>query len=256
MNEKSLEALLQISDTISAKETYKLKFQSEASDFTITFANPINLNQNRKYVFGLKRFSVYNTLFNVNKENNRMTYSLDQGRTWKDIYIPQGAYESKGLNKRIQSLITDAPSGSFTIEADEETSQAILKINNPVYRIDFTKPNSINTLLGFKPKIYQGSKDVSDDIIKITMTNDIDIYCSLITSNSYVNGKNESILYSVSAYSVQVGAKIIVSEINPLFLPINTSVIDTIRFQIMDDNKKLINFNGETLVIDCVLTQI
>ena len=93
-------------------------------------------------------------------------------------------------------------------------------------------------------------------IIKITMTNDIDIYCSLITSNSYVNGKNESILYSISAYSVQVGAKIIVSEINPIFLPINTSVIDTIRFRIMDDNKKLINFNGETVIIDCILTQI
>jgi hypothetical protein len=255
MNEKSLEALLQISDTISAKETYKLKFQSNTSDFTTTFNTPINLNQNRKYVFAFKRFSVYKTLFNVNKENNRMTYSLDQGKTWKDIYIPQGAYESKGLNKRIQSLITDAP-GAFTIEADEETSQAILKINNLAYRIDFTKPNSINTLLGFKPKIYQGAKNVSDDIIKITMTNDIDIYCSLITSNSYVNGKNESILYSISAYSVQVGAKIIVSEINPIFLPINASVIDTVRFQIMDDNKKLINFNGENIIIDCILTQI
>ena len=253
MDDNSIETLQQISDHLSDKENYKLKFQSESSDFTITFARPITLNSKRKYVFALKRFSVYNTLFNITKENNRFTYSTDGGKTWIDLYIPNGAYESKGLNKKLQSL---AKSTDIAIEADEETSQAILSIKNPNIRVDFTKPKSLNTLLVFKPKIYSAQRNISDDIIKITLTNDIDIHCSLITSNSYVNGVPKSILYSVSAHSVQVGAKIIVSEINPIFLPINTSIIDSIRFQILDDNENLLNFNSETIILDCLLTQV
>jgi hypothetical protein len=253
MDNNSIETLKQISDHLSNKENYKLKFQSEASDFTISFSQPISLDPKRKYVFALKRFSVYNTLFNITKENNRFTYSIDTGKTWIDLYIPYGAYESKGLNKRLQSLIK---STDISIEADEETSQAILSIKNPNIRIDFTKPNSLNKLLGFKPKVYQDTRNISEDIIKITLTNDIDIHCSLITSNSYVNGINKPILYSISAYSVQVGAKIIISEINPIFLPINTSTIDSIRFQILDDNGKLLDFNSEVIILDCLLSQV
>jgi hypothetical protein len=254
MDNNSIEALQQISDHLSDKENYKLKFQSEASDFTTTFASPIRLNAKRKYVFALKRFSVYNTLFNITKENNRFTYSADGGKTWIDLYIPNGAYESKGLNKRLQSLLKTT---DISVAADEETSQAIMTIKNPLFRVDFTKPNSLNTLLGFKPAVYSRAEQyTSDDIIKITLTNDIDIHCDLITSNSYVNGKNKPILYSVSAYSVPVGAKIIVSEINPIFLPINTTTIDSIRFQILDDKGKLLNFNGENIILDCLLTQV
>lgn len=260
MDNNYIEALKQMSDHISNKENHKLKFQSETSDFTITFAQPIPLNPKRKYVFGLKRFSVYNTLFNITKENNRFTYSIDTGKTWIDIYIPYGAYElyprekmDKGLNIRLQSLIATK---DISVEADEETSQAILSIKNPNIHIDFTRPNSLNKVLGFKPKIYSNPRSISEDIIKITLTNDIDIHCSLITSNSYVNGINKPILYSISAYSVQVGAKIIVSEINPIFLPINTSTIDSIRFQILDDNGKLLDFNSETIILDCLLSQV
>jgi hypothetical protein len=253
MDNNSIEALQQISDHLSNKENYKLKFQSDSSDFTITFAHPIRLNPKRKYVFALKRFSVFNTLFNITKENNRFTYSTDGGKTWIDLYIPNGAYESKGINKRIQALTKTT---DIAIEADEETSQAILSIKNPNIRVDFTKPNSLNQILGFKSKIYSSPTNTSEDIIKVTLTNDIDVHCDLITSNSYVNGKNKPILYSISAYSVQVGAKIIVSEINPIFLPINTSTIDSIRFQILDDNEKLLDFNREVIILDCILTQV
>jgi hypothetical protein len=131
-----------------------------------------------------------------------------------------------------------------------------MTIKKPNYQVNFSKPKSLNILLGFKSKIYIDPVNTSEDIIKVSLTNDLDIHCNLISSNSHVNGINKSILYSVSAYSVEVGAKIIVSEINPTLLPINTSVIDSIRFWIMDENEKLLNFNSETIILDCILAQV
>jgi hypothetical protein len=257
LNEKGLESLQSMVDIANTNETYKMKFQSDTSDFTINFANPIQLNPKRSYIFGLKRFSVYNSLANVDSNNNQITISPDNGKTWMEFFIPPGAYEIKALNTRLQTLLKDKGHPDvITIEADENTSKALLSIKKSGYQVDFTKPKSLCSLLGFKPYVYKNSTNISEDLIKITLTNDIDIHCNLITSNSFVNGLNKPILNSISAYSVQVGAKIIVSEINPIFLPINTSTIDSIRFQILDDNEKLLNFSGEVVILDCNLSQV
>jgi hypothetical protein len=66
----NLETIQQFVDSLSSKEQFKLKFKSDKSDFTESFGSPIYLNPNRKYEFALKRFSVYNTLFNITSENN------------------------------------------------------------------------------------------------------------------------------------------------------------------------------------------
>jgi hypothetical protein len=257
MDERTLESLQSMVDIANTKDTYKMKFQSDTSDFTVTFANPIQLNPKRGYMFGLKRFSVYNSLANIDSKNNRLSMTPDNGKTWIDVFIPPGAYEIKALNTRLQTLLKDkGHPDAITIEADENTAKATLSIKKANYQVDFTKPNSLSSLLGFKPGVYKSTTNVSDDLIKITLTNDIDIHCNLITSNSYVNGLNKPILYSISAYSVPVGAKIVVSEINPVFLPINKTVIDSIRFQILDDNEGLLNFSGETIIIDCLLSQV
>ena len=257
MNEKSLESLQSMVDIANTKETYKMKFQSDTSDFTILFANPIHLNPKRNYQFALRRFSVYNSLSNVDRNNNRFTVSPDNGRTSIDLFIPSGAYEITALNTRLQAMLKQKNHvDAITIEADENTGRTLLLIKKTGYQVNFTEPKSLNTLLGFKPQIYKQPMNISEDLIKITITNDIDIHCNLITSNSYVNGVNKPILYSISAYSTKVGAKIIVSEINPVFLPINKTVIDSIRFQILDDNEKLLNFSGETIILDCVLSQV
>jgi hypothetical protein len=258
--EKTEELLLQMADAMSVKEYYKLKFQFTTTDYITTLPIPIDLNPKRNYVIYMKRFSVFNTIFNVDTTKNIFTYY--NGAQWKTITIPPGAYEIKQLNTTIQSQMQingdwNATDKSYyiSIVADEPTSKSIMTITNN-YQVNFTVANSINSMLGFTSQIYSSGVNISQNIIQITLTNDIDIHCSLVTSNSYINGERKPILYSISAYSIQVGAKIIVSEINPIFLPLNTKRIDTIRFQIKDDNDNLLNFNGETIVIDCVIQQV
>jgi hypothetical protein len=260
---KMVEQMLRLVDLSSIKENYKLKFVFNSTDYTQTFLNPITLSENRNYVFYLKRFSVYNTLFNVNTNNNKFIYSINSGVTWITITVPSGAYEVKALNTTIQALMKNNGHYNSTnstyyinISADESTSKTIMTINNSTYRVDFSKPNTFNTLLGFNPQVYSNTINISESIIMITLTNDIDIHCSLVTSNSYVNGERKPILYSLSAYSIPVGAKIILSELDAITIPLNTKTIDVVNFKIKDDNGKLLDFNGETIIIDCVIKQV
>jgi hypothetical protein len=106
-NEATLEMLQAVVDIANSKEIHKMKFISTTSDFTVSFANPIRLNPKRNYVFGLKRFTVYNSLFYIDSTNNRFTFSSDSGKTWIDIYIPTGAFEINSLNIRLQVLMKD-----------------------------------------------------------------------------------------------------------------------------------------------------
>ena len=64
--------------------------------------------------------------------------------------------------------------------------------------IDFTYPNSINTILGFDSSSYGGSTSeryISRNDIDILSVNSIYVNCDLIT-NSYVNGVAAPVIYS------------------------------------------------------------
>ncbi len=140
MNEKSLESLQSMVDIANTKETFKMKFQSDTSDFTIRFANPIQLNPKRSYQFALKRFSVYNSLANIDNTNNLITISSDNGKTWTELFIPSGAYEIEALNTRVQSVLIEKD--AITIGADENTGRALLSIKKSGYQVNL--PNQIH----------------------------------------------------------------------------------------------------------------
>src|SRR5205085_11856304 len=109
------------------------------------------------------------------------------------ITIPTGSFEIEQINSRIQQLIKDNGDGTpISISVYKPTSQTILDIvngsagsvPNTNYSVDFTKPNSIRTILGFESKKYSQARNLSENTIKIELTNDINIHCNLITSNS------------------------------------------------------------------------
>jgi hypothetical protein len=54
MNDQTTEAIQQLSNTISTKESYYLTFTSNDSSLTTRFNTPIKLNANRKYECALQ----------------------------------------------------------------------------------------------------------------------------------------------------------------------------------------------------------
>ena len=95
--------MLKLGNILSTKEQYKLKFQSTESDFTTQFDYPLELNVNRNYEFGIKRFSVYNSMTNINSTNNNFTYII----VTKD---------SKSISKYITILLDHLKSNKLIIE--------------------------------------------------------------------------------------------------------------------------------------------
>ena len=135
------------------------------------------------------------------------------------------------------------------------TFKSIIEINNPNYEIDFTKPNTIRDLLGFKPKKLRTPYNVSDSTIQIIKTSAILIKCDLV-SGGYMNGVKEGILYSFPSMTVPIGYKINISAPTIIYLPINKKVISSILFQITNQKGDLIDLKGEEIALAVHIKQV
>ena len=63
-------------------------------------------------------------------------------------------------------------------------------------------------------------------------------------------------MYSLPAYLVPTGYKINVEVSERMYLPVNTSVIKQITFEIVDDNDKVLDFKNETVALAIHVRQI
>ena len=110
-------------------------------------------------------------------------------------------------------------------------------------------------MLGFDSKILTKGYNISTSTVQITTASSILIKCSII-SGSYHNGRSSTVLYSLPAYLVPIGYKINVEVSERMYLPVITSNIDRITFEIVDDNDKLLDFKDETVALAIHLRQI
>ena len=94
----------------------------------------------------------------------------------------------------------------------------------------------------------------SDKPINITGIDKIHLKCDCI-QGSIVNGIREPVLYSF-ALSSPPGHKIYKEPRVKLFRKVNKSVLSHITFYFEDDDHKLVDFNGETVLFTCQLVKI
>ena len=94
------------------------------------------------------------------------------------------------------------------------------------YEVDFRQNNSINSLLGFKNKLYTSGFHESENMVNTLTINSILVYIDIIDiiSRSYVNGSTQPTIYSFFP-DVSPGYKIIENPGNLLYLPITSDTI-------------------------------
>ena len=254
--------ILELNDLLSNKLSRLFTFTSKKSCFTTKLDKPLQLQENRKYEACLHYFSAYNTIFNINTMNNKFIYSHDLGKTWTTIAIPNGAYELSQINIEIQRQMKikdhyDITAKSFyiSIELNVSTSKAVIIISNKNYQVDFTKGNTICSILGFNSKIIKDPYNIADTIIQITNITAILIDCDII-EGSYINGKESNVIYSFPAFTVPLGYKMNIMVTNPIYLPVGRQVIRSISFKITDEEGHLIDFNGEEIALAIHLRQV
>jgi len=139
----------------------------------------------------------YYSFLYVSSNNDRLKFSTDGVNTWRVMIIPTGAYSIRALSTEINDqLSSTSDRNKIYIRGIEATLRCEMKTAANV-SINFTYPNSINTILGCDSSFYGGSTSeryISRNDIDILSVNSIYISCDLIT-NSYVNGAAAPVIH-------------------------------------------------------------
>ena len=265
-NDLQLEALQNLNDIMSNKDSFYLTFTANKSQITQKFDVPINLKQNRKYELSLHNFTTSNYQINIDETNNKFYYR------WRTEIVPKiqwaseivsfenGAYEIKDIANEIIRVMKDRKHWDekdppFSLTLNLNVFKSVIDIKSDRLIIDFTQAKTFRNMLGFESKALMKGYNISSNTVQITTSSSILIKCSII-SGSYHNGKPSTVLYSLPAYLVPIGYKINVEVSERMYLPVIVSTIDRITFEIVDDNDKLLDFKCETVALAVHLRQI
>ena len=235
-----------------------ITLSSNSTNFTTTFNPPIKLN-GVNHEIALISLETYHSFPNVSKENNVFKYSSDNGATWKIIKIPKGSYGLIGIYNEILRGFRE--NGDYDeinkiypiiLLGNKNTAQILMEISAN-YKVDFTAPNSINTVLGFNSITYSEGNHNSENIIEILPVNSIFVHVDNVIG-SYMLGISSSVLYSFFP-NVSPGVKIIERPFQRVYLPIITQDIHEVRLKLTDQTGKILDLRGESLTVSLHLTE-
>ncbi|ESO99458.1 hypothetical protein LOTGIDRAFT_158543 [Lottia gigantea] len=208
------------------------------------------LDRNQEYELGLKYFSVYNSIRNINEKNNQIKISTDNGVTFKTIRLLPGSYEYIAIYEHLSEY---AGKNNIEFEGNLNLNKIKLILRNNS-QVDFNVENSLNTLLGFDKRVYTQSTLAPH---KANIENDIDvinIQCNLI-NGGFFNKYKRQIIYSLPTFTVPIGYRIIEKPFQTTYLPLNSFMIKDINLEIKDGKNRFIDFGNEEIVIQLHLKQ-
>ena len=228
--------LQKIHETLTkTKEEHTLNFRMIKPTEKFKFNEPI-FNTTKLGLIGL---SVYNSVFNVNRENNQFLYSDNKA-------VTTGTYELTELAE----LIKEETNGNVIIEPDKNTMKSLMEIKQGA--INFDVENSIASLLGFRKAVYKQGKYTSQKIVDIVGFSTINIHCNVI-SGVKDNGNNTDIRYTFTL-TEPTGYLINIIPTNILYRNVTKDRIEYIEFHIKDEHGRPIDFNGDVLSFTLHLT--
>lgn len=188
-----------------------------------------------EYECGLVFFSTFNSIPNIDKNNNNFYYGDNEV-----IKIPEGSYELLDIS---DFLKTNLPGCTFELLCNNNTLSTKIFCSKDIH---FEKAGSIGRILGFRNELLKANI-LHESIfpVSILSTTIVRIECDIV-SGSYINGKPSHIIYEF-APSVPPGYRIIEIPKNLIYFPVNQDTVSEINIRILDANNNVINFRQEEL---------
>lgn len=216
----------------------------KSSELVCSFNPTIYLDG--EYEMCMINLQSYNSIANVTSYNNVFRYKNGE-EEWKEIIIPEGAYDVDDLQSYIEEELKKKEGDDivFYLKGNTNTMRVTMETNVDV---DFGAKYSIGTLCGFdKVVVYRGKRVASNRVVDINEVNAIDILCNIV-DGSFINGSPSHILYHFYP-NVPPGFKIIEVPEQKIYMPVNTNVLSSISIRLVDQDGRPVNFRGEEVTI-------
>lgn len=166
------------------------------------------------------------------------------------IEIPVGVYEIKDIRDFITKVIDKDITFELNVNKSTMKCEMVCTVD-----VDFTQPNTIGELLGFSKRILSCNKThISDQIVDIIRINSILIECNIV-SGSYINGKQSHTLFQFYP-KVQSGYKLAISPKTIIFLPVTVESIHELEIRVVDQENRLVNFQGEEISVQIFIKKL
>ena len=224
------------------------------SDISTDLYEPLHIKDGYEAKLGIKSFSTYNNVPNVESGRNNSLKIKVPGEDFRLFTLETGAYELPLIERQIQNWIAVSfpelkkVEETFRLFGNEATSKAEFVFKEG-FGIDFNVPNSIHHLLGFgKDQKFEGiGRYVAPDIINIVKVTQLVFNCSLIECN-YINGREVPFLFNCGI-DVPAGFRLSRELSDVTYKKLTATQISHIRIWIVDQDGDSVNLRKDELTV-------
>jgi len=246
------------------------QISADGSVFSVTLNNPISIPKSAiDAQGGVLQANIWNTSPNIAAafNNNKFRFTTTQAPAGTyTLTIPDGLYSIDGLNTYLSTQFTNLgfAASLMAIGGDFATQSSILIISFAGDSVNFTFPNSVNSVLGFNAAIYTAPSNdysfYSQNPAVFNRNNSYIIASNIVSQGIPVNNQSQGIITTVPI-NVAPGSQIVYQPQNVIWFDIVELIGSSklnIQFRLLNQNLVPTPTGGEnwsfTLMIKyCIL---
>ena len=231
--------------------------QNNGASFSVALNSPIYIPKGTvDCTVEVLQAAVWNTSPNIAVEFGNYRLSFSYNETVYGFVIPDGLYSLTDLNTTISRLLANAglASNLFILSGDQSTQKTVITYSVSGVRIDFTRPDSIRTVLGFDARLSPvggisaaGQSDFSDNTAVFNRINSFFVRSSMVNNGLPLNNVGSGIIAAIPITAAP-GSQINYAPTIPIAVDASDlpgTTLQFISFDLLDQELRYVNTVGE-----------